>query len=223
MPYKKAHFIGIAGKGMSAVALLLREAGVEITGSDEGFYPPVSDYLAKASIPFADGYKKENIPDDADVIVIGKTRQACAGEQRRSCRGIGERQKSFVISRRVARAHAPYRQHRGGGQLRQVDLDRAPRVVSRERHKDPSYFVGEITKGFDAHAHKGKGCVFVLEGDEYPSANWDESSKFLHYNPSTVLLTSATHDHVNVYPTHESYLEPFKKLLSICPRTACLW
>ncbi len=52
MPYKKAHFIGIAGKGMSAVALLLRQAGVEISGSDEGFYPPVSDYLAAANIPF---------------------------------------------------------------------------------------------------------------------------------------------------------------------------
>src|SRR6185437_8464870 len=72
MEYKKAHFIGIAGKGMSAVALLMREAGVEITGSDEGFYPPVSDYLAAANIPFSNGYKKENIPDDADVIVIGK-------------------------------------------------------------------------------------------------------------------------------------------------------
>jgi UDP-N-acetylmuramate: L-alanyl-gamma-D-glutamyl-meso-diaminopimelate ligase len=72
MDYKKAHFIGIAGKGMSAVALLMREAGVTITGSDEGFYAPVSDYLAKANIDFFNGYKKENIPDDADVVVIGK-------------------------------------------------------------------------------------------------------------------------------------------------------
>ena len=46
MQGKKAHFIGIAGKGMSAVALLMREAGWQISGSDEGFYPPVSDYLA---------------------------------------------------------------------------------------------------------------------------------------------------------------------------------
>ena len=69
---KKAHFIGIAGKGMSAVALLLREAGYDISGSDEGFYPPVSDYLADAHITFAHGYRKENIPADADVIIIGK-------------------------------------------------------------------------------------------------------------------------------------------------------
>ena len=72
MNFSKAHFIGIAGKGMSATALLLRQMGVQITGSDEGFYPPVSDYLKNEKIPFAEGYRKENIPDDADVIVIGK-------------------------------------------------------------------------------------------------------------------------------------------------------
>ena len=72
MNYSKAHFIGIAGKGMSAVALLLRQMGVRITGSDEGFYPPVSDYLKNENIPFAAGYRKENLPEDADVIVIGQ-------------------------------------------------------------------------------------------------------------------------------------------------------
>ena len=54
MKFSKAHFIGIAGKGMSATALLLREMGVQITGSDEGCYPPVSDYLKNEQIPFAD-------------------------------------------------------------------------------------------------------------------------------------------------------------------------
>ena len=72
MNFRKAHFIGIAGKGMSATALLLKQMGVAISGSDEGFYPPVSDYLKEANIPFAKGYRKENIPDDADVIIIGK-------------------------------------------------------------------------------------------------------------------------------------------------------
>jgi UDP-N-acetylmuramate: L-alanyl-gamma-D-glutamyl-meso-diaminopimelate ligase len=64
MNYSKAHFIGIAGKGMSATALLLKEMGVEISGSDEDFYPPVSDYLKSANVSFAQGYRKENIPND---------------------------------------------------------------------------------------------------------------------------------------------------------------
>ncbi len=89
----------------------------------------------------------------------------------------------------------------------------------KEAGKDPSYFIGEVTKGFESYAHLGAGNVFVLEGDEYPSANWDHKSKFLHYNAKNVLLTSATHDHINIYPTHKEYLKPFTKLLdSLSPK-----
>src|SRR5688500_12459773 len=68
----KAHFIGICGTGMSAVATLLAQSGWQITGSDEGFYPPVSTYLEEHNIPCTPHYAAENIPSDADIIVIGK-------------------------------------------------------------------------------------------------------------------------------------------------------
>jgi UDP-N-acetylmuramate: L-alanyl-gamma-D-glutamyl-meso-diaminopimelate ligase len=222
MDITKAHFIGIAGKGMSAVALLLREAGALITGSDEGFYPPVSDYLAKAGIPFANGYKKENIPDDADVIVIGKTARLVpeSNEEVAAAFSSGKKVLSFPDVLHELTLHTDNIVVAGSyGKSTSTAL---LAWCLLHAGKDPSYFIGEITKEFDAHAHKGNGGVFVLEGDEYPSANWDESSKFLHYNPHTVLLTSATHDHVNVYPTHESYLEPFKKLLSVIPPNGLL-
>jgi UDP-N-acetylmuramate: L-alanyl-gamma-D-glutamyl-meso-diaminopimelate ligase len=83
--------------------------------------------------------------------------------------------------------------------------------------KDPSYFIGEITNGFERHAHRGQGPVFVLEGDEYPASNWDNRSKFLRYNAKNVLLTSATHDHINVFPTHADYLAPYQNLLGSLP------
>src|SRR6185312_3515847 len=217
MEYKKAHFIGIAGKGMSATALLLREAGVDITGSDEGFYPPVSDYLVAAHIPFNNGYKPEHIPADADVIVIGKNAK--------------------LVPETNAEVKAAFDYHKNSGKkilsfpavLAELTKNTDNIIVAGSYGKststallawcllhgkyDPSYFIGEITRGFVAHAHLGKGKTFILEGDEYPSANWDNTSKFLHYNAKSVLLTSATHDHVNVYPTHEEYLAPFRKLL----------
>jgi UDP-N-acetylmuramate: L-alanyl-gamma-D-glutamyl-meso-diaminopimelate ligase len=222
MDITKAHFIGIAGKGMSAVALLLREAGIEITGSDEGFYPPVSDYLAEAGIPFANGYKKENIPADANVIVIGKNAKLVpeSNEEVAAAFESGKKVLSFPDVLHELTAHTDNIVVAGSYGKSTSTALLAWCLLHAD--KDPSYFIGEITKGFEAHAHKGAGGVFVLEGDEYPSANWDERSKFLHYNPGTVLLTSATHDHVNVYPTHESYLAPFKKLLSILPQSGLL-
>jgi len=222
MEYKKAHFIGIAGKGMSAVALLMREAGVEITGSDEGFYPPVSDYLAAANIPFSNGYKKENIPDDADVIVIGKNAKLTkeSNEEVAAAFASGKRILSFpdVLEEMTA------------GDETLVVVGSYGKSTSTallswcllQSQKDPSYFIGEITNGLEAHAHLGHGNVFVLEGDEYPSANWDYRSKFLHYNPKNVLLTSATHDHVNVFPTHEEYLSPFRQLIAVLPQDGLL-
>ncbi len=215
---KKAHFIGIAGKGMSATALLLREQGWEISGSDEGFYPPVSDYLAKANIPFANGYKKENIPADADVIVIGKNAKLVpeSNEEVKAAFDSGKKVASFpdIISQLTATTDNVV----VAGSYGKSTCTALLAWCLKEAGKDPSYFVGEITRGFEAHAHAGTGNMFVLEGDEYPSANWDSTSKFLHYHPRSVLLTSATHDHVNIYPTHEDYVKPFKALMAAVPQ-----
>jgi UDP-N-acetylmuramate: L-alanyl-gamma-D-glutamyl-meso-diaminopimelate ligase len=222
MDGKKAHFIGISGKGMSAVALLLREAGWQISGSDEGFYPPVSDYLVQAGIGFARGYAKDNIPADADLIVIGKNAKLVpeSNEEVKAAFDSGKPVKSFpdVLEELTAGKETIV----VVGSYGKSTCTALLAWCLKEAGKDPSYFVGEIARGFDAHAHLGEGDVFVLEGDEYPSANWDERSKFLRYNPRNVLLTSATHDHVNVYPTHESYLKPFEALMAALPQDGML-
>lgn len=213
---KKAHFIGIAGKGMSAVALLLREDGWEISGSDEGFYPPVSTYLERAGIHFAHGYKSENIPEDADVIIIGKNAKLVpeSNEEVAAAFASGKPVKSFaeVLEELTAGRETIV----VAGSYGKSTSTALLAWCLAHAGKDPSYFIGEVTLGFEAYAHQGQG-VFVLEGDEYPSANWDASSKFLKYNARNVLLTSATHDHINVFPTHEEYLAPFRTLVTSLP------
>ncbi|MDB5244624.1 MAG: UDP-N-acetylmuramate--L-alanyl-gamma-D-glutamyl-meso-diaminopimelate ligase [Parcubacteria group bacterium] len=219
---QKAHFIGIAGKGMSATALLLRERGWQITGSDEGFYPPVSDYLTHAGIIFSNGYKKENIPEDANVIVVGKNAKLVpeTNEEVKAAFESGKLVKSFpeIIAELTEGAETIV----VAGSYGKSTCTALLAWCLKEGGKDPSYFIGEVTRGFDAYAHTGAGSTFVLEGDEYPSSNWDSSAKFLHYHAKNVLLTSATHDHINVYPTHAEYLAPFHTLLSQMPSDGCL-
>jgi UDP-N-acetylmuramate: L-alanyl-gamma-D-glutamyl-meso-diaminopimelate ligase len=222
MNYSKAHFIGIAGKGMSATALLLRQMGVRITGSDEGFYPPVSDYLKNENIPFAAGYRKENIPDDADVIVIGKNAKLVpeSNDEVRAAMQSGRPVRSFADLLHDMTVHSETVVVAGsyGKSTCTALLAWCLKVAN----KDPSYFIGEITNGLDRHAQRGKGPTFVLEGDEYPASNWDNRSKFLLYNARNVLLTSATHDHINVFPTHADYLAPFQTLLGSLPANGLL-
>jgi UDP-N-acetylmuramate: L-alanyl-gamma-D-glutamyl-meso-diaminopimelate ligase len=217
MNFSKAHFIGIAGKGMSATALLLKQMGVEISGSDEGCYPPVSDYLKSANVAFAQGYRKENIPDDADVIIIGKNAklQPEINEEVRAAFASGKLVRSFadVLHDMTVSAETVV----VAGSYGKSTCTALLAWCLRNAKKDPSYFIGEVTNGFESYAQRGQGAVFVLEGDEYPSSNWDNTSKFLHYNARNVLLTSATHDHINVFPTHADYLVPFRALLDRLP------
>lgn len=222
MNLSKAHFIGIAGKGMSATALLLRQMGVEITGSDEGFYPPVSDYLRSENIPFAAGYRKENIPDDADIVVIGKNAKLLAesNEEVRAAIASGKPVRSFadLLHDMTAGSETVV----VAGSYGKSTCTALLAWCLRSAGKDPSYFIGEITNGLERHAHRGQGSTFVLEGDEYPASNWDNRSKFLLYNARNVLLTSATHDHINVFPTHAEYLAPFQTLLGSLPADGLL-
>ena len=67
-------------------------------------------------------------------------------------------------------------------------------------------------------SNAGTGTLFLLEGDEYPSSNTDNRSKFLHYHPAHLLLAPLAHDHVNVFPTVDSYLAPFHQLFDLVPR-----
>jgi UDP-N-acetylmuramate: L-alanyl-gamma-D-glutamyl-meso-diaminopimelate ligase len=222
MNFSKAHFIGIAGKGMSATALLLKQIGVQISGSDEGFYPPVSDYLKTANIAFAQGYRAENIPDDADVIIIGKNAKLRpeTNEEVRAAFASGKLVRSFADI--VHDMTAASENIVVAGSYGKSTCTALLAWCLRTANKDPSYFIGEVTNGFECYAHRGGGAVFVLEGDEYPSSNWDNTSKFLRYNARNVLLTSATHDHINVFPTHADYLVPFRTLLDRLPADGVL-
>lgn len=214
---KKAHFIGICGVGMAGVAQLLHEGGWEITGSDSAFYPPVSDYLAEHQVRFFEGYKPENIPTDVDLIVIGKNAKLIPEEN--------EEVKAAFESGKTIRSFPEVLENIGSETKNIVVAGSFGKSTStallawclEQAGKDPSYFIGAIPLNRAKMVRLGNGTAFVLEGDEYPSSNWDPTSKFLHYNPHDVLLTSAEHDHVNVFPTHNDYLLPFKTLLSLIP------
>ena len=216
MNFSKAHFIGIAGKGHERHRASARQMGVQITGSDEGFYPPVSDYLKNEKIPFAEGYRKENIPDDADVIVIGKNAKLPpdSNEEVRAAMDSGKPVRSFadLLHDMTAASETIV----AAGSYGKSTCTALLAWCLKSAKKDPSYFIGEITNGFESHAHRGQGPTFVLEGDEYPSSNWDNTSKFLRYNARNVLLTSATHDHVNVFPRTRTISRRFAHCSARC-------
>ena len=68
---EKVHFIGVCGTAMGSVAAALRDRGFQVTGSDEGVYPPMSTFLAEKGVEIIEGYRAENVPRDVDLVVVG--------------------------------------------------------------------------------------------------------------------------------------------------------
>ncbi len=219
---KHVHFIGLCGMGMSATALLVKESGAVVTGSDAECYGPPGEILARAKISPSLPYDPENIPDDVDTFVIGRSAKVSVEE-----------------NAEVRQAHATGKPIRSFPEvLSELTKDRKNVVVAgsygksttttliahilRHAGVDAGYFIGaepsRPEKGqatLTAPASLGTSPEFVLEGDEYPSAHDDPTAKFLHLHPRDIVLTSVVHDHVNVYPTYEDYKKPFSELLSM--------
>ena len=202
---------------MSATALLLKEAGWQVSGSDAECYGPPADILRRGGIEPVFEYKPENIPEDVDIFVIGRNAKLSpeTNAEVRAAHDTGKPIYSFPEM------------------LGELTRDRDNVVVAgsygkstttsiiahilRHTGVDAGYFIGAEPVSLPLPAGMGTHPTFVLEGDEYPSAHDDARAKFMHLHPRDLVLTSVVHDHVNVYPTFEEYKRPFRDLLSLIP------
>ncbi len=221
-PYRKAHFIGVAGVGMSATAILLRDSDVAVTGSDEAIYPPISHVLERERLDCHTPFSPRNIPDGVDLVVIGKNARLVpdlnaevAEAFSRAAEPGGPKILSFAdVLGLLSRDHDTIVMAGSFGKTTSVSM--MAHCLS-SAGLDPSWMIGALPLSPPRAANVGRGGAFLLEGDEYPSSNSDNRSKFLHYHPSHVLLTPLAHDHVNVFPTIAEYLAPFHQLLDMVP------
>ncbi len=218
----RVHLIGICGAGMSALAVLLKEAGFRVSGSDQDVFEPISGYLRKNKIKFSKTHSEKNIPKGVKLVVIGKHAGLSAEDNPETREALRRKMEIKSLPEMLALLSAKKENLIVAGSFGKSTLTALLAWTLAQAHKDPSYFIGAVPIDFKNSAHLGKGEEFVLEGDEYPSANWDKTSKFLHYRPAAALLVSARHDHVNIFPTEKSYLEPYKKLVAKIPKRGLL-
>ena len=214
---KKAHIIGVAGVAMSAAAKLLKDAGWDVSGSDDAFYPPASDYVEKIGITFHHGYDPSHIPSDVDLVIVGRNAKLTPEDNDEVAHafdmGVAVRSFPEVVAELLADTHKIV----VAGSYGKSTVTSLAAWVLAHAGTDPSYFIGAYPIDMEYTSHKGTGEVSVIEGDEYPTAHWDDSSKFLHFGANDVLLTAVEHDHVNVFPTYKEYVQPFIELLRGLP------
>lgn len=206
---------------MSGTAKLLSENGWEVTGSDRALYSPMREYITTLPFTVYTGFSPKNIPKNTDIIVIGKN-AGLVPEKNIEVRAAFESGipiKSFpaILEELTKNKHTII----AAGSFGKSTCTALLAWILNYAGKDASYLVGALPSGMSS-AHIGKSDLFVLEGDEYPTSNTDPSSKFLHYNPKDILLTSANHDHFDVFKTHEDFLLRFQKLIALMPENGLL-
>lgn len=218
----RIHFTGIAGAGMSAAALMMREAGHEVSGSDEDVFPPMSTYVEGLGFPFFRRFDSANLPAGVDVLVLGASAKL-GGDSNPEV--VEARRRSVRITtfpEMVGEATAGKLNTVVAGSFGKSTCTALMAHVLRETGRDAGWMIGAISPSLPDTGHWGAAPEVILEGDEYIVSATDRRSKFVLYHPRDVLLTSLVHDHVNVFPTFEDYETPFRELLRLLPADGLL-
>jgi len=210
---KHIHFIGICGVGMGALAVMFKKMGWKVTGSDKGFFPPISEHLKKAKINFYPGWHPENIGSPR-IVVVGnfislKNPEYLEVVRRKlTIKSFPELVKKYIIKKNSIVVAGTYAKT-----TISAFLAHAIKIAN----KNPSWFVGGIAPDLKNGAHNGEGKWSITEGDEYSTARWDIRSKFLWYKPTYLILSSVIWDHVDIFPKEKDYLDSFAKLIKLIP------
>ena len=217
------HLIGVCGTAMATLAAMLKRRGHDVRGSDDGVYPPMDEFLAREQIPVRIGYKPEHITPDLSLVVVGNA----------ISRGNPELEE--VLDRKIRHCSLPeaIREHFLWGARSIVIAGTHGKTTTTSltgwllAHAglDPTVLVGGIALNFgDAGAsyRVGSGRDFVIEGDEYDSAFFDKTAKFLKYLPDVALVNNIEFDHADIYADLEAVRLAFRRLVNLVPRSGLL-
>ena len=209
------HILGICGTFMGGVAALARELGIEVEGSDQNVYPPMSTQLEHLGIALRPGYLPQNIGADVTEIVIGNALsrgnpavEAVLAAGRRYISGaqwLAER----VLPGRCVLAVAGTHGKTTTTTLLAFLIDRLG--------GDPGFLIGGVPADFPASARLGSGPSFVVEADEYDTAVVDKRSKFVHYRPRVAILNNLEFDHADLFPDLAAIERQFHHLVRTVP------
>jgi UDP-N-acetylmuramate: L-alanyl-gamma-D-glutamyl-meso-diaminopimelate ligase len=215
-PIKSLYLMGIGGIAMGTLATMLKEKGFQVAGSDQNLYPPMSTHLKALGIPLCQGYTPANLDRvHPDLVIIGN-----------------------VIRR--DNPEADYVLENGIPYLSMVDaIDRFflchhdSLVIAGTHGKsttsallawvlesaglDPSALIGGFVKNWQRSYRLGRGRYMVLEGDEYDTAFFDKTPKFLHYRPQIGVITSVEFDHADIYADFDAVFKAFQGFVEIIP------
>ncbi len=201
---------------MGSVAAAMKSRGYKVTGSDQNVYPPMSTFLSEQGVEVMSGYRAENVPDDADVIIVGNAISR------------GNEEAETVLEKKLLYTSLPEllknyflrgkRNYVVSGTHGKTTTTSILTWIFKSAGHDPSHMIGGVPKNLGRGASFTDSDFVVLEGDEYDTAFFDKRSKFLHYLPEVVIINNIEFDHADIYDSLDEIKLTFSRLLKVVPR-----
>jgi len=209
------HILGICGTFMGGIALLARELGLTVSGSDQNVYPPMSTQLAEAGITLTEGFDPAQLEPTPDLVVIGNALsrgnpavEAVLERGLRYTSGPAFLAEHLLADRWVLAVAGTHGKTTTAAMLAWILEDAG---------LAPGFLIGGVPRNFGRSARLGEAPFFVVEADEYDTAFFDKRSKFVHYRPRTLLLNNLEYDHADIFPDVEAIERQFHHLLRTVP------
>src|SRR5579872_7340120 len=217
----KIYFIGICGTAMGNGALLLREMGYEVSGSDENVYPPMSDLLAASGIKIFTGYDPSHFTLKPDLVVIGNaisrgnTEVEYVLKEKLPYTSLAELLKNYFIQGKESIVIS--------GTHGKTTTSALAAWVFHSAGFEPNFLVGGVLENFGrGYQARPKSQYVILEGDEYDTAFFDKRSKFLHYLPTTLIINNIEFDHADIFSSLEEIKLSFRRLVNLVPKNGII-
>ena len=209
------HILGICGTFMGSLAILARELGFQVSGSDANVYPPMSTQLEEQGIELREGFDPAHLRPHPDLVVIGNAMsrgnpavEYVLDQGLPYCSGPEFLARHVLIGKWVLAVAGTHGKTTTSAMLAWI-LEYAG--------LKPGYLIGGVLKNFPVSARAGDSDFFVVEADEYDSAFFDKRSKFVHYRPRTVILNNLEFDHADIFPDLEAIQTQFHHLIRTVP------
>lgn len=209
------HILGICGTFMGSLALLAKELGHRVTGSDANVYPPMSTQLQEQGIELLQGYHPEHLQPAPDLVVVGNALSR------------GNPAVEYMLDSGLPYVSGPQwlAEHvlQGrwvlavAGTHGKTTTSSMLAWILEYAGMQPGFLIGGVPQNFGVSARLGETDFFVVEADEYDSAFFDKRSKFVHYHSRTTVLNNLEFDHADIFPDLAAIELQFHHLLRTVP------
>lgn len=209
------HILGICGTFMGSLAVIAKQLGYRVSGSDANVYPPMSTQLESLGIELKEGYHFEHLQPTPDLVIIGNALSR------------GNPAVEYVLNESIAYTSGPQwlaqyvLQDKWvlgvAGTHGKTTTSAMLTWILDQAGAKPGYLIGGVTKNFQNSAAIGESAFFVVEADEYDTAFFDKRSKFVHYAPRTTILNNLEFDHADIFDNLDAIEKQFHHLVRTVP------